>query len=257
VESGEAGWTHHTTGTWIDQWHISTEDYHSGSHAWKCGDTGTGNYGNFDDSYLESPVLQLPANSTLHFWHDIQSEVSPAFPDSAYDAGVMQISINGGVWTQLTPTGGYSRVTRCTAGGGNPYTGPFACATPCWAGTINWTEVTADLSAYQGPCQIRFRFGTDQAVGAEGWYIDDFAIVGLPQGSLLPPNHVVIQKVSSNILITWSPVFGASAYTIFHASTPEPAVWDSLSTVNEPSTSFQHSNALNNSLGFYRIIARN
>ena len=257
VESGAAGWTHYTTGTWVDQWHISTEDYHSSSHAWKCGDTGDSTYASRLDAYLESPLLQLPASSTLHFWHRIQSEISSSYPDSAYDAGVMQISINGGPWTQLTPVGGYNRHTRSTAGGGNPYTGPFTGNTPCWAGTINWTEVTADLSAYQGPCRLRFRFGSDQNTGLEGWYIDDIAIVGLPQGPLLPPDHVIIQHWDNNIVLTWAPVFGATAYTIYRAIEPEPVTWDSLSTVNEPSTSYQHDNALSSQRGFYRIIARN
>jgi hypothetical protein len=54
--------------------------------------------------------------------------------------------------------------------------GPFAEGTPVFSGTADWTEACFDLSAYPGEIQLRFRFGTDGAVGAEGWYIDDVIV---------------------------------------------------------------------------------
>ncbi|MBU1983250.1 hypothetical protein KJ815_02455, partial [bacterium] len=39
VENGQGNWTHAANQTgWADQWHISTEQSHSPTHAWKCGD---------------------------------------------------------------------------------------------------------------------------------------------------------------------------------------------------------------------------
>jgi hypothetical protein len=257
-ESGAHGWTHYSGGVeWGDQWHLSVEDSYSPSHAWKCGDTGTGTYGEYLDAYLESPALELPSNAELHFFHRIESEISTSYPDSAYDGGLMEISCDGGPWEQLSPESGYNRVIRHMSGSSTPYTGPFAGGTECWAGTINWTEVAASLEGYQGTCRIRFRFGSDQSEGREGWYIDNFMIIGLPEGPLDPPENLVIQYLGEHVYLDWDAVFGATYYTVYHAMEPEPAVWDSLGTVFDPVTSFQHPEALDDDMGFYYVVAGN
>jgi hypothetical protein len=62
-----------------------------------------------------------------------------------------------------------------------PYTSnpasPFAPDTPCFADTADWDPVGADLSAYAGrEVHIRFRFGADAYVVAEGWRVDDVVV---------------------------------------------------------------------------------
>jgi len=257
-ETGAPGWTHYNGGgSWLDQWHLSTEDAISPTHAWKCGDTGTGNYANLLDAYLQSPEIVLPAQAELHFYYRMASEISTYAPDSAYDGGILQISVSGGAWQQVTPQPGYNKHIRYTAGGGNPYSGPFAGGTACWAGTINWTEVTVDLSTIQGPCRFRFRFGSDQGTNAEGWYVDDFTIIGLPAAPPPIPQHLIITRQSADINLQWDSVAGATYYRIFFATEAEPVSWTPLGTVSAPTTSYLHQNALNSVRGFYYVVSGN
>ncbi|MBU1706387.1 hypothetical protein KKB28_00555, partial [bacterium] len=210
IENGAGSWTHQENQSgWTDQWHISTEDYQSPTHAWKCGDTSTGDYAGHVDAVLVTPTINLSGHAELRFWHWIEAEVSSYYPDSAYDAGIIEISEGGSPWEQLTPAGGYNKVTRCTAGGSNPYTGPFTCATPCFSGDISWSEVVCDLGVYSGDVQIRFRFGSDNGGGAEGWYVDDVRVILLVGNN--PPQNLQAELIGSTTHLSWeSPASGAS-----------------------------------------------
>lgn len=193
-ETGAPGWTHDAPAGWVDNWHISTERANTGTSSFKCGDTGTGNYANLCDARLTSPVLNsLPAFAQLSFVMQITSETSTAFPDSAYDGGMVEISVDGGAWTQITPSPSYNKTFRRSAGGGNPYSGPVAGA-PCFAGSIaTWASYNLDLSAYEGAnVQIRFRFGSDAGANQEGWYIDDVVGVGYVNSVLQAPTDLTI-----------------------------------------------------------------
>ncbi len=185
MESGVGEWTHvQVTPTWNDQWHLSNENSHSVTHAWKCGDASIGNYADHADGGLISQVISLGDNCTMTFWHWIAAEASGSYPDSAYDGGVVEISHNGGPWAVLPLSPGYTHYVRATAGSGNPYTGPFTPGTPVFSGaSAGWSQQTANLSAYVGDVQLRFRFGSDNNTNNEGWYIDDVQIIGLPTGS--------------------------------------------------------------------------
>ena len=171
MEGGTNGWTHYSvTGGYLDQWHQSTQRNHTtgGTTAWKCGSTGSGNYADYVDAGLETPAIELQGNSNLLFWHWIDAEVQDS--QQAWDGGIVEISMDGGAFTQITPTGGY------------PYTildnpdSPFAGGTPCFSGSYGWQQEEFDLSGYSGSAKIRFRFGSDGLVTAEGWYIDDVVL---------------------------------------------------------------------------------
>jgi hypothetical protein len=203
IESGQGTWTHtFVTPGFTDQWHISTEDYHSPSHSWKCGDTGTGNYANLLDASLVMPLLDLPLGCKLQFDHRMDAEISSYYPDSAYDGGIVEISVGGGAWTELFPEGGYNQTIRYTAGSGNPYTGPFAGGTPCFSGVIPWTQETMDLSGYSGNVQVRFRFGSDAGATREGWYVDDVNII--LESCMAPPTNLDAQIAGSLVDLTWN-----------------------------------------------------
>jgi len=223
MESGVGDWTHgELEAGWVDQWHLSTEMNHSPGHAWKFGDTGTGTYASHAYGGLVSPAILIGSEGTLTFWHWIQAEVSGYYPDSAYDAGVVDVSVEGGEWEQLlllSPS--YNKSTRCTAGGGSPYSGPFDCATRCYSGDIGWTEVSASLDAYAGQSvQFRFRFGSDAGGAMEGWYMDDFAVIGMPGGPPLDPvEDLCICTDGTNLVLTWSST-GAPAYKVYSATDP-------------------------------------
>jgi len=180
-DGGAPGWTEEAGAGWSEQWHVSTEQALSAPSAYKCGDPGTGNYANLLDARLISPLISnLPSSAVLDFWHIIDSELSTANPDSAYDGGWVEISVNGGAYSTLFPTEGYPKTTRYSAGGANPYSGPVP-GQPCYAGTIStWTQEQFNLSAYAGSnVQLRWRFGSDAGTNREGWYVDNVLIYGV------------------------------------------------------------------------------
>ncbi len=177
MESGVGDWQHYpVTGGYGDQWHLSTQRNHTtgGTSSWKCGATGTANYGNLLDAALESPAFTVGLAATATFWHWIDAEDSGSYPGTAYDGGFVEISADGGSWERITPVGGYSHTAR--TGDQSPY----PPGTPFFSGTHDWEEVSLDLAAYEGSdVRLRFRFGSDGNTGGEGWYIDDLVVTEL------------------------------------------------------------------------------
>ena len=178
MEQGEGSWTHSAAPEWIDQWHLSSEDYASESHSWKCGDTEEGDYSSLLDSRLLMPPFTVEPESRLRIQHWIDAEVSGAYPDSAYDGGIVEISLTGTDWDLLlAQTGNYNKHFRVLNGYGEPTTHPFEGGVPCFSGELDWQESTFSLVDYTGETvQIRFRFGSDEGTVREGWYIDDVVV---------------------------------------------------------------------------------
>ncbi len=176
MEYGAPDWSHSIVlPGFNDQWHLSTRQNHTsgGSYSYKCGDTGTGSYGNLLDAGLVSAEYPIDNGSRLSFWHIMSAEISSSYPGYAYDGGLVEISVNGGNWNQITPTGGYPYLVRT---GSTP--GPFVAETEIFSGeTGGWEEVSFDLTGYEGNVRFRFRFGSDGSAGETGWYIDDVLVV--------------------------------------------------------------------------------
>ncbi len=222
VESGIGDWTHGSTGDWNDEWHISTQDSQSLTHSWKCGATGAGDYGNHLDSRLTTEPIQLLPYSRLAFRQRIDCELSTAFPDSAYDGAILEISTDGINWVQLTTalSGGYNKFFRWESGGGNPATHPFPGGTICWSGSYNWLETVFDLTAYgEATVQFRFRFGSDNGTGAGGWFIDDVVLMGYDIGPG-DPLVITISYSEPNVVVTWDEQPAATGYKVYHSSEP-------------------------------------
>ncbi len=183
IEVGGASWTHYAgPGSWTDEWHLETYRNHTpgGAQSWKCGGAGAADYGNLLYAILETAPFDLPAGAQLSFWHWMDAEVSQAHEGYCYDGGLLEISTDGGItWFGLTPAGGYPYLVRT---GGTP--GPFPAETPVWSGQHDWTEVTVDLAAYEGLVKLRWAFGSDGAVAAEGWYVDDVRVLGAPPSGI-------------------------------------------------------------------------
>ncbi|MBS1758837.1 MAG: S8 family serine peptidase, partial [Bacteroidetes bacterium] len=99
--------------------------------------------------------------------------------ENGFDGAVLEISINGGAFVDITSLAGGA----FTAGGyngtisssfGNPLGGRQA-----WTGNSGGyvlTSATLPTSAAGQPCNLRFRFASDNSVGATGWRVDDFSI---------------------------------------------------------------------------------
>jgi hypothetical protein len=152
----------------------------------------------------------------------MEGEVSGAYPDSAYDGGIIEISTDGDNWTQLVPEqGGYNSYFRTESGSGNPATHPFIGTTPCWAGSFEWTDCLIDLDAYADETvQFRFRFGSDQGGGNEGWYIDDLELVGVALTVLEPVTDLTPSISGDFVMLSWSTAVGAVSYNVYGASDP-------------------------------------
>ncbi|MCL4305793.1 carboxypeptidase regulatory-like domain-containing protein [bacterium] len=207
-ETGAPGWTHESAGgTWVDDWHVSTERARSATHSYKCGSTTTGTYRALNDARLTSPVLtNLPANAQLSFWMQMEGEVSGVYADSAYDGGIFEISENGGPFLRVATAEGYTHTFRYTVGGGTPAQGPML-GQPCWSGTVTtWTQKTMDLSAYEGSnVQLRFRFGSDNSVQREGWYVDDVLVQAVGElSNVTTPLELTIMVEGEDVILRWA-----------------------------------------------------
>ena len=232
VESGENGWTHSAVlPGFFDQWHISTETFASAGHAWKCGDTGTDPHANRLDAGLVSPAVTLTPYTNLYVSHWLESETSVG--DSAYDGGVVEISVADGPFLELTPVGGYPRHFKRVRSGA-PYSGPLP-GRACFGGSNNWLRLSFDLSDYAGQSvRIRFRFGSDSVGAREGWYIDDIELRGQAPQRGEPPvvDDLVIQlQGAEDIRLDWSPpASGMDYYVVYRNTDPlfVPAAGDSI-----------------------------
>ncbi len=188
-ENDMQNWTTQAPNTqFTNQWHRSSARNYTndGSFSVKFGGEGTGQYANSAYGALISPEMELGTNSQLHFYHWMDAETHTT-AGMCWDGGLVQISINGGTWTQITPIGGYPyRIYS------NPAS-PFAANTYVYSGSHDWQEAIFDLSAYSGSARIRFLFGTDGAVTGEGWYIDDIRIesdyVSIDELVQIPQNY--------------------------------------------------------------------
>ncbi len=135
------------------------------------------------DIYLNSPPLQVAptGNFSFTFQHRYAFEFAedPIFGDLYfYDGGVIELSTDNGVtWTDIG-LNLYDGVI--TEGGLNPLENRPALA-GISVGYPAWLNVTINLgTAYQGQTvRVRFRVGTDVAVGSVGWDVDNLVFNGI------------------------------------------------------------------------------
>jgi hypothetical protein len=133
------------------------------------------------DTQFASPALQVGTTGPLviSFQHAYNLEGEPGL---LFDGGVLELSLNGGAtWNDVTAFGqtpGYNG--PLFVGSGNPLEGrnAFSGISPGFPArnlvTLNFGTVFAGLSV-----MFRFRIGTDAAVSALGWDIDDVQVSGI------------------------------------------------------------------------------
>ena len=149
------------------------------AHDWFTPDFGAGR----SDQSLVSPELNVSADGdfVVAFDHKYQFETTN---NVHYDAAVLEITNDGGeTWVDagnLTETGYNGQVTDLGGNNRNPLFDRQAWVdkNPSYP---NADRVTVNLGAqFAGDTvQIRFRMGTDPAVGGEGWSLDNFAVEGI------------------------------------------------------------------------------
>jgi uncharacterized repeat protein (TIGR01451 family) len=169
-EAGPAGWAQGAGGSG-NTWALWSTRVHSGTQAWHADAPGT-----VSDQRLVSPPISLPTGQsplTLQFWN--YQHIEHRFAGGCYDGGILEISTDsGGNWTWIPNS---SLLTDPYDGpinaGSNPLNGQTA-----WCGDPqDWLESVVDLDAYAGQTvNFRFRLGTDNSVGREGWTIDDVVV---------------------------------------------------------------------------------
>lgn len=153
---------------------------------------------NLLDNRINSPVVMYSAGAQLTFRHNFDLEEQTA--TVGYDAGVLEININGAGYVDIVTAGG------SFASGGYNHTGintgfanPLLPSRPCWSGnSAGFVSVVANLPAAGAgqPCQLRWRMGSDNSVSRTGWRVDNVAILQKICGGSAPAvSSAVSRKV--------------------------------------------------------------
>lgn len=160
----------------VNQWHRSNNANNTpnGFYSMKFGGQGNVQYSGSSYGALISPAVEIAPNSRLLFYHKMDAEKHSTNQAYAWDGGLVQMSVNGGTWQQISPVGGYPYKIY-----NNPAS-PFAANTYVYSGQFNWTQAVFELGPVSGTVQFCFVFGSDAYVHGEGWYIDDILIESEP-----------------------------------------------------------------------------
>jgi hypothetical protein len=130
--------------------------------------------GSVHDVRLDSPVFAITSPAAqLTFRNNYNTE-------AGFDGGVLEISINGGPFTDILAaggsfvSGGYNRTL--STGFSNPLPGRQA-----WSGNSGGyvtTAVNLPPAASGQNIQLRWRFGSDSSVSGTGWRVDTIRVFG-------------------------------------------------------------------------------
>jgi hypothetical protein len=129
------------------------------------------------DQALVSPVMTINGGGSLNMqWdHTWGFEFDGG---GNYDGGVVEMSVNGGAWTDIGVGGvnSYNGTILNQGASSNPLGGRpgFVANSP---GSVHTTLTQA--IAPGSTVQVRFRIGSDQIFGAAGWNVDNIAFTGV------------------------------------------------------------------------------
>jgi hypothetical protein len=109
--------------------------------------------------------------SVINFWHNYDLE-------GGHDGGVLEISIDGGAFTDIITAGGSIADGGYNGAISTAFLSPIA-GRQAWTGNsggyIN-TSASLPLAAIDHNVVLRFRLATDCSVAGTGWYVDSIAI---------------------------------------------------------------------------------
>ncbi|UCE67206.1 MAG: immune inhibitor A [Candidatus Zixiibacteriota bacterium] len=157
-ESDDGGYTGNGSWQWGQPTFGPPGAYH-GMNVW--GTNLSGEYPlNCNDNLISVPfVIHAPGAYLEYYqWYDMESD---------WDGGNVSISTNSGSsWNVILPVSGYPDPDIYVLGGPG-YTGMSG----------GWVSAEFDLSDYVGRSVVfKWRFASDDYIGAPGWYIDNVAV---------------------------------------------------------------------------------
>ena len=166
-----AGWATSASGTIPMQWVTSSTSSSSVPNS-----VFVSNPNGISDSRLTTPVILVTqANNQFKFQNNYNLE-------STFDGGVIEISIDGGPFTDLLAAGGSFRAGGYNgvidAGTSSPLAGR-----PAWTGDSGgYIDTIAEFpaSAIGKSVQLRLRMGSDESDAATGWRVDSTQTCGVP-----------------------------------------------------------------------------
>ena len=181
IESGASNWTTSAgagdAGT--DPWSIVATDSQSPTQSWFVSNDEIAG----DQALVMSSPVTIPSagsRTRLEFWHRYDVE-------GHYDGGVLEYSLDdGGSWQDILSGDGSSvpaNESRFLLNGYND-TISTCCSNPlgdrdAWSGdSSGWQRVQVDLEEFADKSiRFRWRFGSDESVDGQGWWVDDVRIV--------------------------------------------------------------------------------
>jgi len=195
---------------------------------------------------LTSPPIPIgSATAQLAFKNSFNTETDPA-ANTAYDGGVLEISINGGAFADILAAGG-----SFASGGYTRTIQALDNALPngrsCWgggsAGFIS-TIVNMPAAAVGQNVQFKWLFSTDSgnAFGGTGWYVDS---VVLQDGySCCNPSTNADLAVTQTVFPTTGLVGQSLAFTLTVTNNgPGPATFVTLTNPIPPNSTFVFASA--------------
>ncbi|MBD8526715.1 immune inhibitor A domain-containing protein [Pseudomarimonas arenosa] len=173
VESGDGLWTMTGSGGGSNFAIVETAA-HSPTHAWFVANASSTSDRQLN---LASPlVIPGGAQYRLEFQHQFATE-------NRYDGAVLEYSLNGTTWTDITAANGAvpANANRFISGA---YTqtmnsGSAIAGRSAWTGNSgSFVPVQVDLSDFAGQTvHLRFRFASDSSIGGTGWWIDTIRVL--------------------------------------------------------------------------------
>ncbi len=169
-ETGEEGFTHQITRLLkFDLWRMHDNPGNGSARAWRCSDPGDGFRDRVDASLL-TPYFIIPPDGRLLFDHLVQ--VPRDVGNNVVAGGFIEISLNDGPWTHITPETGYDV--------SYPSFDPQLNGRRIFTGTTNedrWRSGVLNLSGMTGGARVRFRFFSERVIlSGTGWTIDNVRV---------------------------------------------------------------------------------
>lgn len=205
------------------------------------------------DQQLISPVFPVnSANALLNFRHFYDTE-------DGFDGGVLEISINGGGFTDIITAGGTFITGDYNGSISTSYGNPLA-GRDAWTGSsagFVTTTVALPQAAAGGTVQFRWRLGSDSSFSGTGWYVDTMTLsVGYACCTGAPPVTLIAPKYNPSKQFQFSVIGGTGySYAIVAASNLSLPIWVPLITNTAP-FSFTDLNSVAFPSRFYRARAQ-